>query len=110
MVKVPPPRPPAISPANIAQLQQKITYSPHSGTISNVSFSPSGDRLVLACGDHVELFTTLSGNNLGEINVGSAAAHAACFHPNGQMLAICGGNAARLTIWDAASRTLVQEV
>src|SRR5262249_16400734 len=99
-----------ISPTNVSQIQQRRTFAPHNGAIYDVAFNQSGDTLALACEDHVELFQTDTGNSLGVINLGSGAATGVCFHPHGQQLAVCGGNAARFTIWDVASRALVQEV
>lgn len=103
-------RRPEISPANVSQIQQQRMFTPHSGTISDVCFNLGGDALALACFDHVELFATGNGNSLGSINVGWGSASSACFHPTGQQLAVCGGSAGRLTVWDVASRTRIQEV
>jgi WD40 repeat protein/serine/threonine protein kinase len=79
----------------------------HAGSLLDVRFDPTGERLVTASGDGVvRLYDARRAAALGELIGGAQFVATAAFDSSGQLVATSGGDGA-IRFWDAGSQDLL---
>ena len=79
----------------------------HAGSLLDVRFDPTGERLVTASGDGVaRLYDARSAAALGELIGGAQFVATAAFDSSGQLVATTGGDGA-IRFWDAGAQDLI---
>jgi WD40 repeat protein len=99
-----------ITPQNAARLTEQIVLQPHEGPTASMAFSPDGGILAVDSNNRVELWRIADGTLLGTLPVGWPGAEGLAFSVDGTVLAAVSGNAARFSLWDVATRTLLRQV